>query len=76
MMITVLRKQLYLKNKFLDLANLVLTNIWYTLNYQFYKEPDGVVMGGTASSETAEIYMHMRAYERTTIFTALHPPKV
>ena len=76
MMITVLRKQLYLKNKFLDLANLVLTNIWYTLNYQFYKEPDGVVMGGTTSSKTAEIYMHMRAYERTTIFTALHPPKV
>ena len=64
------------QNKFLDLVNLVLTNIWYTLNYQFYKEPDGVVMGGTASSKTAEIYMHMRAYERTTIFTALHPPKV
>ena len=31
-------------------------------------------MGGPASSTTAEIYR--RAYERTAITTALHPPKV
>ena len=31
-------------------------------------------MGGPASLTTAEI--HMQAYERTAITTALHPPKV
>ena len=64
------------QNKFLDLVNLVLTTIWYTFNYQFYEEPDGVVMRGTASWTTVKISTRMRAYERTAIFTAIHYPKV
>ena len=70
------KKTAILQNNFLDLVNLVLTTIWYTFNYQFYEEPGGVKMRGTTSSTTAEIYMRMRAYECTAIFTALHPLKV
>ena len=35
---------------------------------------DGVAMGGSAYSNTAEIYM--QAHERTAISTTLHPSKV
>ena len=69
------------QGKFLDLVYLVLTTTWYTFNSQFYQQTDGVVMGGPAPSTTAENYMqayekYMQAYERTTITTALYPPKV
>ena len=59
------------QDKFLDLVNLVLTTTWYTFNSQLYQQPDGIAMGGPASSTTAEIYM--QAHERTAISTALHP---
>ena len=59
---------------FLDLVHLVLITTWYTFNSQFYQQTDGVAMGDLASSTTAETYM--QSYERTTITTALHPPKV
>ena len=62
------------QDKFLDLVNLVLTTTWYTFNSQLYQQPDGIAMGGPASSTTAEIYI--QAHERTAISTALHPPKV
>ena len=39
--------------KFLDLVDLVLTTTWYTFNYQFYQQTDGVTMGGPASSTIA-----------------------
>ena len=68
------RKTAIPQGKFLDLVHLVLTTTWYTFNFQFYKQTDGVAMGCPASSTTAEIYM--QAYERTAITTALHPPKV
>ena len=68
------RKTAIPQDKFLDLVYLVLTTTWSTFNSQFYQQTDGVVMGGPASSTTAEIYM--QAYERTAITTALHPPKV
>ena len=68
------RKTAIPQDKFLDLVNLVLTTTWYTFNSQFYQQIDGVVMGGPASSTTAEIYM--QAHESTAISTALHPPKV
>ena len=68
------RKTAIPQDKFLDLVHLVLTTTWYTFNFQFYQQTDGVAMGGPASSTTAEIYM--QAYEHTTITTALHPPKV
>ena len=57
------------QDKFLDLVHLVLTTTWYTFNSQFYQQTDGVAMGGSTSSTTAEIYM--QAYERTAITTAL-----
>ena len=41
----------------LDLDNLVLTTTWYTFNYHFYQQTDGVAMGGPSSSTTAEIYI-------------------
>ena len=62
------------QDKFLDLVNLVLTTTWYTFNFQFYKQTDGVAMGETASSTTADIYM--QAHEQTAIYTALHPQDV
>ena len=61
------------QDKFLDLANLVLTTTWYTFNSQFYQRTGGVTMGGPVFSTTAEIYM--QAHERTAISTALHPQK-
>ena len=68
------RKMAIPQDKFLDLVHLVLTTTCHTFNFQFYQQNDGVAMGGPASSTTAEIYM--QAYERTSITTALHPPKV
>ena len=68
------RKTAVPQDKFLDLVHLVLTTTWYTFNSQFYQQTDGVAMGGHTSSTTAETYM--QAYERTTITTSLHPPKV
>ena len=67
------RKTAIPQDKFFDLVNLVLTTTWYTFNFQFYQQTDGVAMGGTASSTTAETYM--QAHESTAISTALHPPK-
>ena len=68
------RKTAIPQDKFLDLVNLVLTTTWYTFNSQFYQQTNGVVMGGPASSTTAETYI--QAHESTAISTALHPPKV
>ena len=53
---------------------MVLTTTWYTFNYPFYQQTDGVAMGGPASTTTAEIYM--QAHEQTAISMALHPQKV
>ena len=74
MIITIIRKKAISHNKFLDLVHLVLTTIWYSFNSQFYQQTDDFATGGPASSTTAEIYM--LAYERTAIYTALHPPNV
>ena len=68
------RKTTLPQEKFLDLVHLVLTTTWYTFNSQFYQQTDGVALGGSTSSTTAEIYM--QAYERTATTTALHPSKV
>ena len=69
-----IRKTAIPQDKFLDLVHLVFTTTRYTFNSQFYQQTDGVAMGGSASSTTAEIYI--QAYERTAITTALHPAKV
>ena len=69
-----IRKTAIPQGKFLDLVHLVLRTTWYTFNCQFHQKTDGIAMGGSASSTTAEIYMQV--YERTAITTALHPPKV
>ena len=61
------------QDKFLDLVNLVLTTTWYTFNFQFCQQTDGLAMGGPASSITWKMYV--QAHERTAISTALHPPK-
>ena len=45
------------QDKFLDRVHWVLTTTWYTFNSQFYKQIDGIAMGGLATSTTAEIYM-------------------
>ena len=51
------RKTAIPQDKLLDLVHLVLTTTWYTFKSQFYQQTNGVAMGGTASSTTAEIYM-------------------
>ena len=53
---------------------MVLTTASYTLNSQFYQQTDSSAMRNTASSNTAEIYMH--THECNAISTALHPPKI
>ena len=68
------RKTAIPQYKFVDLVNRVLATTWYTFNFQFYQETDGVAMRGSASSATAEIYTQV--LERTAISTALHHPKV
>ena len=40
------RKTAISQDEFLDLVNLVLKTTWYTFNYKFYQQTDGVVMGG------------------------------
>ena len=40
-----------------DIVNLILITTLNTLDCEFYQQIDGVVMGGPASSPTAEIYM-------------------
>ena len=69
-----IRKTAIPQDKFLDLAILVLTTTWYTFNFQFYQQTDGVGMAGPAYSTTAEIYM--RTQECNAISTALDPLKV
>ena len=64
---------MFIVNLLVNLVNLVLTITWYTFNSKFYQQTDGVAIGGTACSTTAEIYM--QAHESTAISTALHPPK-
>ena len=56
------------QHKFLDLVNLVLTTTWYTFNSQFYKQIDGVAMGGPE--------IHMQTHEHTAMSTALHLPEI
>ena len=68
------RKMAIPQDKFLHLVKLVLTTSWCAFNSQFYKQTDGVVMGGPVSSISAEVYM--QAYECTAISTALHPLKL
>ena len=68
------RKMAIPQDKFLDLVHLVLTSTWHNFNSQFCQQTDGVVMQGSASSTTAEIYMQV--YEHTAITMALHPSKV
>ena len=68
------RKTAITQDKFLDIVHLVLKTTWYTFNYQFYQQTDGVAMGHPPSSTTAKIYM--QAYERTAITTILPPLKV
>ena len=61
-------------DKFLDLANLVLTTVWYFFNSQFVPKTNCVAMRWSASSIKAENYM--QTHEQTAISTILHPPKV
>ena len=51
------KKMTIYQDKFFDLVNLVLTSTCHIFNYQFYQETDGVAMGESAFSTTAEIYM-------------------
>ena len=45
-----IRKTAIPQDNFLDLVYLVLTTTWYTFNFQFYQQTDGVAMGSPASS--------------------------
>ena len=62
------------QDKFLDLVNQSLRTTCYTFNSQFYKQTDGIAMGGRASSTITEI--HMQAYEHPAVSTTLQPPEV
>ena len=67
------RKTVIPQDKFLDLVSLVLTTTWYAVDSQFCQQTDGVAMGGPASSATGT---YIQVHERTSITTALHPPKL
>ena len=45
------------QDKFLDLGNLVLKTTSYAFSSQFFRQTDGIEIGGPASSTTAEAYM-------------------
>ena len=62
------------KDKFLDLINVILTTTWYTFNFQFYQQTDGVEKGRPTSSTTIEFYTQTR--ELAVISTALFGQKV
>ena len=63
------KKMIIPQDKFLELVSLVLTTTWYTSNFKFYQQTDGVVMGGPESLTTPKIYL--KAHELTAIFTVL-----
>ena len=65
------RKTAIAQDKFLDIANLVLTSTWCTFDSQFYQQTDNVSMGGSAT--LTEIYI--QSHEHTAISTALRPLK-
>ena len=62
------------KDKFLDLINVILTITWYTFNFQFYQQTDGVAKGKPTSSTIIEIYTQTR--ELAVISAALFAQKV
>ena len=64
------KKTVIPQSKFFDLVNLVLTTTWYSFNSQFYQQTDGVAMGGSESSFTAEIIM--QTHENIAISATLY----
>ena len=62
------------QDKFLDLGNLVLKTTSYAFSSQFFRQTDGIEIGGAASSTTAEAYM--QNHECTAISTTLQSRKI
>ena len=58
---------------FSDIVNFLLTKTWFQYNGKFYKQTDGVAMGGPASSVVAEIFM--QSHDKRALSTFLNPPK-
>ena len=59
---------------FSDIVNFLLTKTWFMYNGKFYKQTDGVAMGGPASSVVAEIFM--QSHDKRALSTFISPPKV
>ena len=58
----------------LEIIKILLTETCFLFNGEFYKQTDGVAMGGPTSSTVAEIYMI--SHEQTALTTTTCPPKV
>ena len=51
------------QDKFLDLANLVLKTTWYTFNFWFYQQTDGVAMETPTTEERLmNLLLYLRHY--------------
>ena len=59
---------------FSNIVEFLLTKAWFMYNEKFYKQTDGVAMGGPASSVVAEIFM--QSHDKRALSTFLSPPKV
>ena len=56
------------------MVRFLLIKTWFTYNGMFYRQTDGVAMGGPASSVVAEIFM--QSHDKRALSTFLSPPKV
>ena len=64
------------KIPFKDLLNItefLLTKTWFKYNGEFYKQTDGVAMGGPTSSVVAELYM--QNHDKIALSTFVYPLK-
>ena len=57
---------------FSDIVNFLLTKTWFLYNGKFYKQTDGVAMGGPASLVVVEIFM--QSHDKRALNTFLSPP--
>ena len=57
----------------LEIVEFLLIKTWFLYNGEFYKQTDGVAMGGPTSSVVAELYMQHHDKEALSSFNS--PPK-
>ena len=58
----------------LDITEFLLTKTWFLFDGTFFKQPDGVAMGGPAGSVVAELYM--QNHDKRALTTFENSPRI